>query len=352
MKTSIVSLFAISFSAASFASTVQQGGQRQQQQMPQDDGTSLEDIQQRCEELSSNDQIKPFSAYIRCSETREFLVPAGKQCFDIPRKGKIKIKALIKSGKHQSDWQVIPDMLSSRRGECPVYRKWQKTAYRKVAVTCDEIQGIESEAAFCSDLLSDVWASCNADQDQAMLGAPFQVQNASQCEWTPTDEVMGCGGTPCGGNEGPTQQEQQQEQCSETSSSSADTSCSSSSSSSCDEGATESGQGKTSQVSQVPAGPWDLGAEIEKVKCDRKVIRFITSHPSVARVKSVPAQGSLLQQIGIQQGDAIYAVNGKRVKGEKSLHTQLKKAKQSQQSFSVETTDTNGQFQIQQKSYK
>lgn len=278
---------------------------------------TLDELKAKCHEFENNSQIMKFNSSFVCSESKSFWVVKGQREVNLSTSSSVKIKALIKDDRHQTDWWEVPGGDQNQVAYCPVVEQWTATARATVAIkSCDQLDQISDEASFCSERLADTWRECEVERQQAMSAGGFDLPKAPLCQYQATGVEKSCN------SDGPVRTPDQtcqqggkdhHDQC-------ATTTTSSSSSSSDDDDAIDHVQELFGTV---------LGASLRETVVKRKVILFIKSNHKVIMVDSPVAEGSLLARLGLKQGDMISRVNDERVKDPNSFVVLLKRAKAS-----------------------
>ena len=320
-----------------------------QQDNTQQNSTSLGQIQEMCRDLMGNKQIKMPRAELTCTASKTFYVPTGSEQVEVGRHQWVSVQASIKDGRMKSDVLQFPSPMSSKTISCSTFAKHKATASRTVYADCAEILKVTDIQAYCNEKLADKWASCESDKQESMQqGGAFQVGQESACEWEATGEVVSCGGQPSTEQQSPEQQGGKVVDHTSTSSSSSE------GTSSLNEHG-DSGTTLTSEEEPAIEKPSNtvpqvnrygyLGAKITtvKYKYKKKILGF-SAKVRMAVVQSVPADKTVLSQMKMQQGEAIYTVNGRRVFNQKNLQARLQQAQQKKQAFTVEYRQQNGQF--------
>lgn len=292
-----------------------EGAQGQQQQQ-QRKGMTLQQLKEICASFEADEQIRPFTSHFDCFEERDFWVEVGQQRFPLPNRSSISFKAMIKDGKHQSEWVELPALAPTQWGTCPVLKKYLKTARFSVTInSCAELNAIPSEQAYCAEALAPVWDSCEQDEaKQPIMNGEFMTPTAGACEYVATGITLDCGGDVVPPKPHCQQQQQQcqqqQQQC---------------------QGTAQQCQAQHQQCQQqqqqchvdAPCDINEAGAAVEEI-----VFKKGHFHPKHRAVKiiSTPIAGSWLARLGLGQGDIVEKINHDRIRSEKKFYTELAKA--------------------------
>jgi hypothetical protein len=273
---------------------------------------SLGELQRRCHEMESNDQILPFTSQFTCSEERTFWVHRGSKVIPLPNGAEVKIKALIKGNQHQTDWWTIPGHSQDQATSCDMYEQVRGIA--RIATTlksCAELDGIVSEAEFCKGLLMRVWDDCAGD----MSSGNIKEGHKGACEYIPTGVIRGCA---------------VEEPTTSTSGTSVSTTSGTSESSTTVSAhvPSETTPSTTSSATSssfvppepvAPVAPCFLGAQVAVVKGKDGMFNH-----RMVQLQDEPQKGSMLSKLGLHKGDVIAKVNGERVQNQEELDRALK----------------------------
>jgi len=285
-------------------------GQRQQQQQRGPSAKqyrTLQELKDTCWSFRNNRQIKAFLNSFDCLEEREFWVEVGTQRFPLINRSSISFKALIKDGKHQSEWVALPGHAPEAWGTCPVLKKYVATAHHSVTInSCDELDAIRSEDEHCSLALADTWNACEMEQSAAQVADGNMIfPMNSACQYTATNVTMSCTDGDVLPSKPQCQQQQQQAPC---------------------QGTAQQCQHQMAQCDVVLDEPCHLneaGASVREV--DFKKSKFHPHHRAVV-ITSVPVEGSWLARLGLTEGDIVEKINHDRIRTEKDFYKHLSKA--------------------------
>lgn len=270
---------------------------------------SLEELKAKCHEKELDEQVMKFHSTFVCSEERTFWVVKGEKRFVLENQSTVRIKALIKDDRHQTDWWEVPSSSEKQAAVCPVMEQWRVVARDTVTLkSCDQLDQITSEDAFCQARLEAKWAECDAERVSGTTQQGFSLPKAPLCEYDATGLVKSCS------EEGPTTPPVVQDQCQQDG---GDKCCGqqdgSSSSSSSDECA------PLRHESQ-----FDVGASLREISVKRS---FWHRNHRVVLVDSPVSENSLLGQLNLKQGDMVSRVNDQRTKDLRTFLRLVKEAK-------------------------
>lgn len=269
---------------------------------------SLAELKAKCHEKESDAQIMKFNSTFVCSEDKTFWVAKGEKRFVLENQSTVKIKALIKDDRHQTDWWEVPSTTEQQAAVCPVMEQWKTTARYSVTIkSCDQLDLVASEEVYCREKLATTWAECDAER-QLALTAPggFSLPKAPLCEYEATGVLKSCS------EEGPTHP--QEDQCQQDGK--GDKGCGTKDSSSSSSSSDDQKAGVQSE--------FEVGASLREIEVKRS---FWHRRHKVVVVDSVVLENSLLDQLDMKQGDMVSRVNDRRTKDIRTFLRFVKEAK-------------------------
>lgn len=306
-------LFSILASSAIFAGSAIAGNSQQTSSF-----LTLEELKAKCHERENHSQADSFTSTFTCQEDKTFWVQNGIRHFGLENRSEVKIKALIKDGAHETEWWSVPGQAECVQGACPVFDQWKSTArYTVTFRSCAELDAVKTEHEFCQAQLRSVWDECDAEVEQALTFSPFQAPAKGLCQYENLNVTKSCVDADTA----------QQSQCQQE-----PTQCVKFDQS--QQGSQQdNNQQQDDQASQQDScdsannariSEYELGAEIKVTRVNRG---FFHHRHDVVLINSDVQVGGMLHKLGLQKGDAVSMIDGRRTRNERDFLKALARAK-------------------------
>ncbi len=290
------------------------------QQQTAKKGTSLADLKAICKNAEGNMQIQPFTSTFTCKEVRTFWNKVGIQKFPLANHSGVDIKAMIKDGAHQSDWESLPGHSEGQWGQCDVLEKIQATArYTVTFHSCAELEEVTTESEYCAKKLSTTWSECDKEQIEGMGFGTFVAPTAGQCEYVHLNIVKKCTDGEVIAPSKPQcqqQQQQQQQQCQQQQGQQQQQQCA----------VQAQQQAQQCAADDVSFTEFDLGGDIRDVVISKEGGLFHHKHHKAVVVTDV-APGGLLSILGLHKGDVVERINSHRTRNVNDFMIRIQEAK-------------------------
>lgn len=111
----------------------------------------LQSLKAVCDELSANDQLKPFKVTVTCRHSALTWKDVGESSVNLPNSREISAAFRVK--QYSSETSPVAVAAEKTPASCTVLEKFKSTALVDVSLSCQELKEVSDVTSFCQDAI-------------------------------------------------------------------------------------------------------------------------------------------------------------------------------------------------------
>ncbi len=111
----------------------------------------LQSLKAVCDELTSNEQLKPFKVTVTCRHSGTTWKDVGESSVYLPNSREISAAFRVKQYASETSPQAVE--AAKTPAACTVLEKFKSTALVDVSLSCQELKAVDDVTSFCLDAI-------------------------------------------------------------------------------------------------------------------------------------------------------------------------------------------------------